>query len=86
MANDFDDFPVYDKIADPNGDLSFQWKNSLATFFVTLTGYLTQTGVLLPQVTTAQRDEILNPQNGQTIYNTTLGTAQYLKEGVWTSY
>lgn len=86
MANDFDDFPVYDKISDPNGDLSFQWKNSFATFFANLTGYLTQGGMLLPQVTTAQRDALLNPQNGQIIYNTTLGTAQYLKAGVWTSF
>jgi len=51
-----------------------------------LISYLTQGGILLPQLTTAQRDALLNPQNGQMIYNTTLNSAQYLKNGVWTSF
>jgi hypothetical protein len=51
-----------------------------------LIGYLTAGGILMPQVTTEQRDALQNVKNGQMIYNTTLGTAQYFKAGVWTSF
>ena len=86
MAQDFDAFPVYDIITNDKGKLSPVWQDAMATFFQNLIGYLTQAGILLPQVTSAQRDSFLNPQNGQMIYNTTLGSAQYFKAGVWTSF
>jgi len=86
MAQDFDAFPVYDKIVNEGDKLSPVWQDSMATFFQNLIGYLTQAGILLPQVTTVQRDSFLSPQNGQIIYNTTIGSAQYYKAGVWTSF
>lgn len=90
MANDFDMFPVYDRVADKDGTLSPMWQDFMATFFQNLIGYLTQAGMLLPQVTTTQRDSFLNPQLGQIIYNTTINSAQYYKlvvgVGTWVSF
>lgn len=86
MAQDFDAFPIYDKIVNDGDKLSPVWQDAMATFFQNIIGYLTQAGMLLPPVTSLQRDSFLSPQNGQMIYNTTLGTAQYFKAGVWTSF
>jgi hypothetical protein len=87
MATDFDQFPLYDPIIKRGTEkLSDIWVGSISTFYMNLIGYLTQGGILMPQVTTAQRDALQNVQNGQMIYNTTLGSAQYFKVGVWTSF
>jgi len=91
MANNFDEFPLYDVLTKKDlskNDLvmSDVWRESMATLFNNLVSYLTQGGFLLPQLTSLQRDQLLNPQNGQMIYNTTIGSAQYLKAGVWTSF
>ena len=87
MANDFDQFPVYDDlIKDKTLKMSDIWVDFISTFFMNLIGYLTQNGILLPQVTTTQRDAIQSPQEGQIIYNTTIGSAQYFKAGTWTSF
>jgi hypothetical protein len=87
MATDFDQFPLYDPIIKKGTEkLSDIWVGSISTFYMNLIGYLTQGGILMPQVTTAQRDALQNVQNGQMIYNTTLGSAQYFKAGVWTSF
>lgn len=88
MANDFDEFPLYDPAIKSDGTNKFSdvWVSFLATFYMNLIGYLTQGGILLPQVTTTQRNALQNVQNGQMIYNTTVGSAQYFKAGVWTSF
>jgi hypothetical protein len=89
MANDFDQFPLYDPIVNSKTEkLSDIWLSSLSTFYMNLIAYLTQGGILLPQMTTAQRDQLKNVQNGQMIYNTDLSvnSAQYFKAGVWTSF
>lgn len=87
MANDFDQFPVYDPLIKRGTDkMSDVWRDFIATFYMNLIGYLTQNGVLLPQLTTDQRNAIQSPQNGQMIYNTTIGSAQYFKAGSWTSF
>lgn len=87
MANDFDEFPLYDSLVKKDGiHMSDIWVSFIATFYQNLIGYLTQNGLLIPQVTTDQRKQIQTPQNGQMIYNTTLGTAQYFKEGSWISF
>jgi hypothetical protein len=87
MAQDFDQFPTYDVLVKPGTNkMSDVWTDSMATFYQSLIGYLTQFGIFMPQVTTAQRDSIQTPVNGQMIYNTTLNTAQYFKAGVWTSF
>lgn len=71
MAADFDDFPLYDPLIEQNSqNMSNIWVASMSTFFQTLIGYLTQYGMLIPRLTTAQRDTIQSPQEGQMIYNT----------------
>lgn len=87
MANDFDQFPLYDPLIKKGTDkMSDIWIGSMSTFYMNLIGYLTQNGILMPQLTTAQRNALQSPQNGQMIYNTTLGTAQYFKAGAWVSF
>lgn len=87
MSNDFDQFPLYDPLVKSGTNkMSDVWIGSLATFFQTLITYLTQGGIMLPQLTTSQRDNLQNVTNGQMIYNTSLGTAQYFKAGAWTSF
>lgn len=87
MAQDFDQFPLYDPLI-KRGTLQMSdiWIGSISTFYMNLIGYLTQNGILMPMLTTVQRDQIQSPQNGQLIYNTTLGTAQYFKAGAWVSF
>lgn len=71
MANDFDQFPTYDPlIKSGSNKMSDSWADFLSTFYMNLIGYLTQLGIFIPRVTTAQRDAIQNPQEGQMIYNT----------------
>lgn len=79
MANNFDEFPLYDKLTKGGDKMSDVWVGSISTFFQNIIGYLTQNGILLPLVTTAQRDAIQAPQLGQMIYNTTINSAQYWK-------
>jgi len=87
MATDFDQFPLYDTLIKAGTQrMSDIWIGSMSVFYMNLIGYLTAGGILMPQVTTVQRDDLQNVQNGQMIYNTTLGTAQYFKAGVWTSF
>lgn len=72
MAQDFDQFPTYDPlIKGTSYKMSDIWADFVSTFYMNLIGYLTQNGILLPNVTTAQRDAIKSPQLGQIIYNTT---------------
>lgn len=87
MANDFDQFPLDDLLVKKDSlKMSDVWRDFMSFFYQNLIGYLTQGGILLPQLTTAQRDAIQTPQNGQMIYNTTIGSAQYFKAGSWTSF
>lgn len=86
MANDFDEYPLYDPIIRKDGMLSDIWKSFLSTDRQNLQGYLTQNGSILPNVTTTQRDNMGNLASGQSIYNTTLNTAQYYNGTMWVSY
>ncbi len=72
MSTDIDLPPVYDILAKGvNGKI--YWADSqrdwMATFVQTLIGYLTSSGILIPRLTTAQRDALQSPQEGQLIYN-----------------
>ncbi len=87
MAVDIDLPPVYDELTKLKTDyLSDIWVSYISTLIDTLNEYLSQLGIFVPKVTTAQRDAIQNPQNGQMIYNTSIGSAQYFKAGTWTSF
>ncbi len=87
MANNLDLFPIDDPITEGNsGRISNPWRNFLTMFNQNLSEYLTGFGIIPPSLTTPQRDTIKSPKNGQTIYNITLNTNQYFKNGTWTSY
>ena len=68
MARDFDNFPTYDPVVKDEVYLSNIWSDFMATFVESLREYLSAGGIFLPILTVAQRDQIQNPQEGQTIY------------------
>ena len=68
MARDFDNFPTYDPIIKDQVYLSNVWSDFMATFIESLREYLGSSGVFVPRLTLAQRDEIQYPQEGQMIY------------------
>lgn len=77
MAADFDSPPIYDELTKKTEDfISDIWVAWITTFGQTLAGYLSQYGIFVPQLTTAQRNTIQSPQLGQLIYNTTTNELQ----------
>lgn len=86
MAVDFDQFPVDDPIVEKGTEsLSNRWRDFMATFFQSLIGYLTQNGIFLPVLTTAQRNSIATPVEGQMIYHidATVGPPRTAQIEVW---
>ena len=77
MANDFDEFPLYDPIVRKDGpQLSPVWRSFFSTFYQNLISYMSQHGMFIPQLTTVQRDAIQSPVEGQMIYNVTIHAPQ----------
>lgn len=83
MARDFDYFPTYDPLVRNEIYLSNVWGDFMATFVETLREYLTENGMFVPRITTAERDALINPTNGQIIYNTTLDKFQGFENSAW---
>jgi len=87
MSNDFDEFPIYDALVKAGTHkMSDIWISTISTFYMNLIGYLTQNGIFIPRLTTAQRNAIQSPQNGQMIYNSTLQTFEGYQNGVWKTF
>lgn len=86
MARDFDDFPTYDPVIKDQIYLSNVWSDFMATFVETLQEYLTQNGIRMPRLTTAQRDALKGVENGLTIYNTTINKFQGYENGAWVNF
>lgn len=77
MAQFLDNFPLYDDIVQQGSNkMSDTWVSFMASFIQNLTGYLSQYGIFVPLLTTAERDEIQEPEIGQMIYNTDLHSVQ----------
>jgi hypothetical protein len=84
MANNIDQLNYYDPLVTGKPDkMSEAWIANVSAFIQTLQGYLTQFGILVPQLTTAQRNSIQSPVNGQIIYNTTLNKFQGFEANAW---
>jgi hypothetical protein len=84
MANNIDQLNYYDPlIKGKNEKMSDVWISNLSAFIQTLQGYLTQFGILVPRLTTVQRNSIQSPIDGQIIYNTTLNKFQGRENGAW---
>jgi hypothetical protein len=84
MANNIDQLNYYDPLIKGKQDkMSEVWIANMSAFIQTLQGYLTQFGILVPQLTTSQRNSIQSPVNGQIIYNTTLNKFQGWENGAW---
>jgi len=87
MANDFDQFPVYDALVKPDTfKMSDVWTDFMATFYQNLIGYLSQNGMFVPLLTTTQRDAVKSPQAGQMIYNTSTNAPQIYQNGAWKTF
>lgn len=87
MSNDIDQPPLYDNLTKLRPDvMSDVWVDWFANFYQTLISYLTQFGIFLPLLTTAQRDSIQDPQTGQMIYNTTIDAPQIYQAGAWKTF
>ena len=70
MARYLDDPPIYDRFVSQDGKhMSSVFQDWMAANFETMIGYLSQYGIFIPIVTTAQRDSIQSPVEGQMIYN-----------------
>ncbi len=83
---DFDSPPLYDGILNTH-NLYFSdiWIGYWTNFIQTLISYLTQFGIFLPQLTTAERNSITTPVEGQLIYNidATVGPPRTAEIQVW---
>lgn len=85
MARDFDNFPTYDPVIKDEVYLSNIWSDFMSTFIESLREYLSQNGVFVPRLTTAQRDALQNVVNGQLIYNTSTEKFQGREASAWTN-
>lgn len=84
MANNLDQLNYYDPLIQGKRDkMSEVWIANFAALIQTLQGYLSQFGMFVPQVTTAQRGTIQSPVNGQIIYNTDVNKFQGWKVNTW---
>jgi len=84
MANSIDQLNYYDDLVKRHSlKMSEEWISQISSFIDTLNGYLTPFGILVPRLTTEQRDSIQSPEDGQLIYNTTLNKFQGRESGAW---
>lgn len=86
MSNDIDLPPINDPVTKRSKDfLSDTWHDYMGYLIDTLVSYLSQYGMFVPNITTAERDSIPEPQEGQMIYNTdaTPGTPRTGELQVW---
>jgi hypothetical protein len=82
MAVDFDPPPIYDPVVEDKL-MSNNWQAWQEYSWQTLTSYINKNGFFLPPMTTAQRNELQSPVNGQMFYNTDLNKAQLFEGGAW---
>src|SRR5262245_3180625 len=84
--------PTGDAMVKSNFKIGDAWSLWITTIWQTFTAFLTAYGCMIPQLTTAQRDEIQAPVGGQMIYNMDLNLPQIFVytngtvEGEWKTF
>lgn len=87
MANNFDEFPLYEPIVPRGTDtLSPVWQSFLSTHNQNLNDYLSQSGVKLPKLTQSQINSIQSPELGQIVFNSDSGKAQVYEKDGWKTF
>jgi hypothetical protein len=87
MARGFDDMPMYDPVVKEESlKLSDIWSGYFSSFIETLISYLSENGIFVPKLTTAERNLIQTPEEGQMIFNTTTATGQIYQGGAWVNF
>ena len=77
MSVSLDQPPIYDPITKNNQYIGDNWSLYLTSLIETLSSYLGQYGMFIPNLTTVQRDMIQSPVNGQWIFNSTINAPQF---------
>jgi hypothetical protein len=86
MANSIDQLNYYDDLVRAKSlKMSDEWISQISSLIDVLVGYLQPYGILIPQVTTAQKAEIQSPVEGQMIYNidATVGPPRSAEIQIW---
>jgi len=86
MANSIDQLNYYDPLTKNSQDkMSEEWISQISSLIDVLVSYLQPYGIMIPQLTTEQRNEIQSPVEGQMIYNTdaTVGPPASAEIQVW---
>lgn len=78
MWNSFDRFPTGDALLKNDSIfMSANWASFLEYFYENLVAYLTESGIIPPNLTQAQINALQSPINGQTLYNLTVDAPQF---------
>lgn len=83
MAQSLDEPPVNNPISDKDGMISDTWRQWITNYHQSLTGYLSQYGIMLPPLTTTQRNSMINIPEFVVIGNKTTGEPQIYLGGSW---
>lgn len=87
MALDIDQLPINDRVIQfTTGRLTHNWSNLMTSIVQTISETISQNGIFVPKLTTAQRDALKNVPDGQVIYNTTLNKFQGREAGAWVNF
>jgi hypothetical protein len=83
IQNSIDLPPSYQAISKNDGMLTDIWNAWFNTFYQVLVSFYSQFGLILPNIDTTTRDNIINPVNGQMIFNTTTMNPEIWINGSW---
>jgi hypothetical protein len=83
MAIDFDAPPINDPIIDQDGMMDDNWRLWFNDLQQNISSYLSKYAIQVPEITTVERDAIMNQSDRLFIKNSTTGTYQMREAGVW---
>lgn len=86
MSTNLDTPPIYDPIDSRDDFISEVWMSWITTFVQSVSEYLSQYGIFIPQLTQAQINSILSPIEGQMVYNMDVLGPQIWRNGLWRTF